>query len=164
MMILVTFFMLRARMSSGSEGRGYLSLASCRGTALDLSRNSWLYPERTLKMYIHELEADLKTLHHTRRYSLLMRYSQGLTLWRSSSAFLSRPANWQAEIITLLLSFITRVNLSSPFSSFSPGLGSVLSVLWEALFGVLVVCSCIFSTCSSCRKRNMTVPIVRIPK
>lgn len=51
------------------------------------------YPASKLKLYIHDVDAALKTLHHIRWYSLFTRNSQAFGLWSESLPGRSSPSS-----------------------------------------------------------------------
>lgn len=52
-----------SRLTSLTDGLGYLLRARLNGTCLDLRRNWGEYPAIKLKLYIQDVEAALNTLH-----------------------------------------------------------------------------------------------------
>ena len=54
------------KVTCATDGRGYFLLANVNGTILDFFKYCGEYPARRLKLYIHDVLAALKTLHHTR--------------------------------------------------------------------------------------------------
>ena len=87
-----------------------------------LARSTKSHPASRLKLYIQDVEAALKTLHHIRWYSLFTRNSQALGLWRESFPSLSNPSSEHFSVRNLFLEFSRRsvsafvassINLSS---------------------------------------------------
>ena len=100
--ITLTLFSLSSTFKSlFFDGLVYFSLAIRRGYLFVSSKYVSLYPAKAFIINIHDVDPDLKTLHHTREYFSLMKYSHGLMLifWI--------PCFMQAFLITILLLFIS---------------------------------------------------------
>lgn len=71
--------------------RSYFLRANSNGTILLLRRNAGLYPANILKLYIHDVEAALNTLHQTKRYGRFTKNSHEFGLCNESLRRMSKP-------------------------------------------------------------------------
>lgn len=74
--------------------RSYRLRANSNGTTLLFRRNSGEYPASMLKLYIHDVDAALNTLHHTKWYRLFTKYSQAFGRCSESFRRTSNPNSW----------------------------------------------------------------------
>lgn len=83
----------------------YKNWSSLRAVIESWRTFSISYPASRLKLYIHEVEAALNTLHHIKWYSLFTRNSQAFGLWRESFPALSKPSSAHFSAKNFLLTY-----------------------------------------------------------